>query len=91
MSQPQDFGFTEEIGMLKDAAQRMLAEKQPLLGLREATRGTEDPYHGAERTPHYDGDIWHSMVELGWHLLAVPEEAGGLDMGLGHAARPISS
>ena len=49
MSQPQDFGFTEDISMIKDAAQRFLTEQQPLLNLRKNIAGSEDPYHGSER------------------------------------------
>ena len=82
MPQPQDFGLSEEIIMLKEAAERFFTEKQPLLNLRASSVGSEDPYHGTERTPYYDPELWREMIELGWNLLAVPEEAGGLDMGL---------
>ena len=86
MSQPSDFGVTEEILMVKDAAERFFTEKEPLLKLRESVKGSEDPYHGAERRPFFDKALWQDMLELGWHLLAVPEAAGGLDMGLVAAA-----
>jgi alkylation response protein AidB-like acyl-CoA dehydrogenase len=80
--EPRDFGFDEEIGMLKDAAARFFAEKQPLVQLRPHLEGTEDPYRGGERVGWYDVRSWQEMIELGWHLLAVPEHVGGLGMGL---------
>ncbi len=82
MAQPRDFGFDDETGMLKDAAQRLLDEKQPVAQLRPSLAGTEDPYRGNERDGWFDADTWREMIELGWHLLAVPEEAGGIGMGL---------
>ena len=86
MSQPRDFGFNEDISMLKDAAQRFFEEKQQLVALHEQLKGTEDPHRGAERTPWFDADVWGEMVALGWTMLAVPEAAGGLGMGLVAAA-----
>ena len=82
MSQPRDFGFDEETGMLKDAARRFFDEKEPVTQLRPHIEGTEDPYRGRERDGWYDPDSWREMIELGWHLLAVPEAAGGIGMGL---------
>jgi len=82
MAQPRDFGFGEEQEMLKDAARRFMDDKAPLLALRKAAKGTEDPYLGDERTGFYDQEAWREMVELGWTALAVPEEAGGVGMSL---------
>ncbi len=82
MAQPKDFGFGEEQLMLKDSAQRFMEDKAPLTSLRAATKGTEDPYLGDERTGFYDKDAWKEMVELGWTALAIPEEAGGVGMNL---------
>lgn len=82
MTQPRDFGFDDETNMIKDAARRYFEENNPLLPLREHTKGTEDPYHGDERSPWYDESAWQAMLELGWNLLAIPEDQGGLGMGL---------
>jgi alkylation response protein AidB-like acyl-CoA dehydrogenase len=82
MSQPRDFGFGEEQEMLKESALRFITDKQPLLALRKAIEGTEDPYFGEERTGSYDKSAWDEMVQLGWTALAVPEEAGGVGMDL---------
>ncbi len=86
MTQPRDFGFDEETGMLKDAAQRFFEEKRPLDQLRPHLAGTEDPYHGSDRKAWFDQSDWSEMQALGWHLLAVPEDAGGVGLGLVAAA-----
>lgn len=82
MTQPRDFGFGEEQEMLKDQARRFMEDKQPIVSLRAATRGTEDPYLGDEREGSFDRDAWNEMVQLGWTALAVPESAGGIGMDL---------
>ena len=86
MTQPRDFGFDAEIGMLKDAARRFFEEKQSLVQLRTSLAGTEDPHRGKPREGWYDLATWLAMVDLGWHALAVPEAAGGIGMGLVAAA-----
>ncbi|MGD8417828.1 MAG: acyl-CoA dehydrogenase family protein [Pseudomonadales bacterium] len=86
MVQPRDFGFGDETAMLKDSAQRFLAELEPLDGLRGSLKGTEDPYRGNVRGSYYDKAAWQAMRDLGWHLVAIPEAAGGLGMGLVAAA-----
>ncbi|TNF86662.1 MAG: acyl-CoA dehydrogenase [Gammaproteobacteria bacterium] len=82
MTQPRDYGFDEETGMLKDAAARFFDEKEMVVRLRPHLKGTEDPHRGSDRAPWYDEASWQEMQELGWHLLAVPESAGGIGMGL---------
>ncbi len=82
MTQPRDFGFDDEIGMLKDAASRFFAEKQSLAQLRTTLKGTEDPHRGKARDGWFDRATWQEMIDLGWHMLAVPEAAGGVGMGL---------
>ena len=82
MTQPRDFGFDDEIGMLKDAARRFFDEKQSLVQLRTNLKGTEDPHRGKQREGWYDRATWQEMIDLGWHMLAVPESAGGVGMGL---------
>lgn len=86
MAQVRDFGFDDETGMLKDAVRRFFDEKQPLVALRPHLAGTEDPHRGKERSGWFDAGEWQEIIELGWHLLAVPEAAGGIGMGLVAAA-----
>jgi alkylation response protein AidB-like acyl-CoA dehydrogenase len=80
--QPRDFGFDDEIRMLKDAVHRYLDGKQPVAQLRPHLKGTEDPHLGEPREGWYDEAGWREMIDLGWHLVAVPEAAGGVGMGL---------
>ena len=82
MTQPRDFGFGEEQVMLQEAARRFCEDKQPLNALRQASSGTEDPYHGKKRAGFFDAAIWREMVELGWTGLAAPESAGGVGLTL---------
>jgi len=82
MGQPPAFGFDDDVVMLQDAARRFLDKREPLLGLRKSIAGTEDPYRGQQREGWFDPAAWQEMTELGWPLIAVPEEAGGLGLGL---------
>ena len=80
--EPKDFGYGEEQDMLKTAAQRFIADQNPLEKLRKAISGSEDPYLGSERPPYFDTEAWQEMGALGWSALAVPERCGGAEMGL---------
>jgi alkylation response protein AidB-like acyl-CoA dehydrogenase len=86
MGQSRDFGFDNETGMLKDACRRFLEECRPLEALRPHLQGTEDPYRGEARDGWHDMATWQAMIKLGWHMLAVPEDAGGIGLGLVAAA-----
>ncbi len=86
MSQPKDFGFNEDQGLLKDSFRRFLNAKDILGSLRKTIVGTEDPYHGKAREPHFDRQIWQEMIALGWPGIAVPETHGGAGMNLLTAA-----
>jgi len=82
MTQPRDFGFNAEIVMLKEGAQRLFREQWSLARLRAEIAGSEDPYRGQERPAWHDASLWQQMVDLGWPAMAVPESAGGVDLGL---------
>lgn len=51
MATPKDFGFNEDINMLKDSYARFLSEQATIEKLRPSLEGTEDPYHGQPRVP----------------------------------------
>ncbi len=78
MSQPDNFGFTEEAALLKESARKFLADNFPTEKLHALVADDPDP----ERMPgaHWDRELWQQMVELGWTCLAVPEAAGGVGM-----------
>ncbi len=78
MTQPNNYGFEEEAGMLKDSARRFFAEKMPVDRLHALVAGDTNP----ERAPTvtWESALWQEMVDLGWTALAVPETAGGIEM-----------
>jgi len=78
MAQPDNFGFGEEAALLKESARKFFAENMPVDQLHALV--ADDP--DAERMSDcaWKPDQWQKMVELGWSMLAVPEEAGGIAM-----------
>ncbi len=78
MTQPRNYGFEEEAGMLKDAARRFFAERLPIDRLHRLVASDYDPESVAPL--RWDPALWDEMVDLGWTSLAVPEDAGGLGM-----------
>ena len=82
MSQPKDFGFDEDVQMLKESFGRFLEEQRTIEALRPSINGTEDPIHGADRPAFYDEKAWQQCIELGMHAVSIPEEQGGIGMGL---------
>ena len=73
---PRDFGFGEDHEVLRDSAQRFLAERCPL---DEVRRLADDPLG-------YDPGLWKEIAGLGWTGLMVAEEHGGAGLGALHLA-----
>lgn len=96
MAQPENFGFTEEAALLKESARKLLSEHFDAGTLHALVASDTNP----NRAPdvQWDQQLWQQMVDLGWTLLAVPEDQGGVGMPLvgvaglveelGHAAFP---
>ncbi|QFU76224.1 acyl-CoA dehydrogenase [Halioglobus maricola] len=80
MTQPDNFGFTEEAALLKDSARKMLAENFTADVLHGMAAGDPTPERGPALA--WDEGLWNQMQELGWGLLAVPEAQGGVGMPL---------
>ncbi|KAA1193923.1 acyl-CoA dehydrogenase [Pseudohalioglobus sediminis] len=80
MTQPDDFGFTEEAALLKESARKFFSEHFSVDKLHTMVAADPTP----ERAPevNWDAALWQQMVDLGWSLLAVPEEQGGVGMPL---------
>lgn len=78
MTQPDNFGFGEEAGMLKESARKFFAENFPTNKLHRMVASDTTPERMS--TSEWDTDLWQQMVELGWTSLAVPESAGGIGM-----------
>jgi alkylation response protein AidB-like acyl-CoA dehydrogenase len=66
-----NFEFSEDQNMLRDQAQRFLAENCPPMVVRKVL----------ESDAEYDPDLWNKIVEMGWTATTVPEELGGLGLG----------
>ena len=66
-----NFDFSSEQKMLKDQAQKLLADKCGLGAARTILEGDE----------YFAQDVWKEAVEMGWTGVAIPEEYGGLGLG----------
>lgn len=66
-----EFAFTEEQKLIQETAEAFLAERCDSLGLRRIIEGEDDGQA-----------LQDELVEMGWSALAVPEDAGGLGLGL---------
>lgn len=67
-----NFDFNEDQKMLKETAQRFLADKCTYADVRKILEGDAP----------YDKALWQGLAEMGFMGAAIPEEFGGL--GLGH-------
>ena len=72
MSNKATIGFSEEQAQLLDVATSFCRDKSPV----EKVRALLTDELG------YDPAIWNEMAELGWLGIAVPEEFGGIGLGL---------
>ena len=72
MSNKATIGFSEEQAQLLDVATAFCRDKSPV----EKVRALLTDELG------YDPAIWNEMAELGWLAIAVPEEFGGIGLGL---------
>jgi alkylation response protein AidB-like acyl-CoA dehydrogenase len=78
MTQPNNYGFGEEAALLKDSARKFFREHFPTDRLHALVAA--DPTPGRAPTCQWDQSLWAQLVELGWTMLAVPEDAGGVGM-----------
>src|SRR6478736_8777515 len=67
--------FTDEQDELRDGVRQMLQRECPMSLVRNVVE------KGAEADAAA-GDLWRQMVELVWPALTVPEEYGGLGLGM---------
>lgn len=65
-------GFSDEQAELLEVAQRFCREKSPV----DKVRSLIDDETG------HDPAVWNELSELGWLAIAVPEEFGGVGLGL---------
>jgi acyl-CoA dehydrogenase len=65
-----NFEFSEDQNMLRDQAQKFLAEHCPPGVVRKVL----------ESDAEYDADLWKKIVDMGWTAAVIPEEHGGLGL-----------
>lgn len=66
-------GITEEQAQLIDIAQSFCRDKSPVDKVRALLHDDTG----------FDPDVWAEMAELGWLGIGLPEEFGGIGLGLG--------
>lgn len=66
-----NFEFSDDQNMLRDQAQRFLAENCPPAAVRKVL----------DADAGHDPDLWKKIVDMGWTATAVPESLGGLGLG----------
>lgn len=78
MKQPNNYGFGEEAALLKESARKFFREHFTTDRLHALVAADPNP----ARAPQcqWERDLWSQLVDLGWTMLAVPEEAGGVGM-----------
>ena len=69
-----DFALSEEQEMLRTVARDFLADAYP--SPKALVREMERDEKG------YSPEVWESMAELGWMGIAIPEEYGGMGLGV---------
>lgn len=70
--------LTEDQQMLKRSAAEFVKKESPVMRVRQL-RDSEDPLG-------YSPELWKRMAELGWQGILIPEEYGGLGMGMAEMA-----
>lgn len=75
MKKRSTIGLSEEQAQLLDIAASFCAEKSPVTKVRSLI----------EDELGYDPAVWNEIAELGWLGIAVPEEFGGIGLGLAEA------
>ena len=73
--------FSDEQAMLLDSAKSFCGDKSDITAVRSLLKS--DSGHNPE--------VWREMVALGWTGIAIPEQYGGFDMGLGSTVPVIES
>lgn len=67
-----DFELSDDQQALQGAASDLLGDRCPTTRVRQV----------ADESGHFDAALWSAMAEQGWLAVEVPEEAGGLGLGL---------
>ena len=75
------FAFTDEQAMILDSAKSFCADKSDIGTVRSLIASDNG----------YNQQVWSEMVELGWTGIAIPEQYGGSELGIGSTVALIES
>ncbi len=75
------FAFTDEQAMILDSAKSFCADKSDIATVRDLINSD----HG------FNQQVWLEMVELGWAGIAIPEQYGGSELGIGSTVALVES
>ena len=68
-----NFDFSDDQKLLRDQARKFLQDKCDRKSVRSILEDNQK---------NYDADLWSQISELGWTGTAIPEEYGGLGLGM---------
>ena len=68
-----NFDFSDDQKLLKDQARKFLTDKCSRQVVRSVLDNSED---------QYSKELWQEVVNMGWTATAIPEEYGGLGLGM---------
>ena len=68
-----NFDFSDDQKLLRDQARKFLTDKCDRSTVRTVLE---------DNSNHYSNDLWKSISEMGWTGTAIPEEYGGLGLGM---------
>lgn len=72
--------FSEQQAMVLESAKAFCRDNSSIEQVRAMLHSAHNPEHTG-----FDQALWQSCVELGWAGLALPEQYGGSDIGIGSA------
>jgi alkylation response protein AidB-like acyl-CoA dehydrogenase len=75
------FAFTDEQAMILDSAKSFCADKSDIGTVRSLINSENG----------YNQQVWSEMVELGWTGIAIPEQYGGSELGIGSTVALVES
>ena len=68
-----NFDFSDDQKLLKDQARKFLSDKCTRKVVRTVLDNTDS---------QYSKELWQEIVAMGWTATAIPEEYGGLGLGM---------
>jgi acyl-CoA dehydrogenase len=73
-----ELSFSEEQAMLLESAREFCRNNSSIAQVRSLLHSKNSSEHAG-----YDPELWQQVVELGWLGVAIPEQFGGSELGIG--------